>query len=76
MNKPTKQSLYSEVDRLRNDLYEAMNGLDDKELFYKLAVHNPDYYHWYFEKEAEKQIFANYMPSEKANGVDYYITVN
>lgn len=60
MKQPYKHELREEITQLKEDLYTAMDGLEDKELFYKLASKNMGYYHWYFEREAEKQIMTRF----------------
>lgn len=56
MKQPYKHELRSEIAQLKEDLYTAMDGLDNTDLFYKLASKNVGYYHWYFEKEASRNI--------------------
>lgn len=65
MNVPTKQQLRDEIEQLKEDLYTAMDGLDNKDLFYKLASKNMGYYHWYFEREAEKRIMENPLATKE-----------
>ena len=57
MNAPTKQELKDTIEHLREDLFLAIDQMDGCQLQANLLLKYPEWYDWYFEREAEERIF-------------------